>query len=194
MRKFLVILFIFALVASACSSAGKAVATVNGAPISLGDVEELAPSGGTVEIGAFNDNLRNLIVEQVVLQAAQQEWGLTIDAAAVDGRYDELVGTIDGDVDQYLSDKGITIGTLRHVAIQQLLGTAIDNQLSLQIGPISDADLQIAYEGAKQVQSNVCAHHILVDSEDAANTVIERINAGETFEAVATQVSTDPGS
>jgi len=190
-RKYLVLLFIVALVASACSGTGKAVATVNGVAITLGDVEALAPSSDTMDTATFDGNLRNLIVEQVVLQAAEQEWNLSFDATAVDDRYNEMVNSIDGDVDQYLSDNGITKGTLRHIAIQQLLGTAIDKQLSTQIGPISDADLQTAYEGAKQAQSNVCAHHILVATEDEANAVIDRINAGESFEDIAKELSID---
>ena len=40
---------------------------------------------------------------------------------------------------------------------------------------------------------NVTARHILVEDE-TANTVIERINGGEDFAAVAKEVSTDPGS
>lgn len=193
-RKSLLIFFVFALVASACAGSGNAVATVNGVAITLGDVEDLAPSGSTVEVATFNDNVRNLIVEQVVLQAAEQQFGLTIDATAIDTRYDELISTIDGDVDQYLADNGITAGTLRHVAIQQLLGSAINDQLSSQLGPVSDADLQTAYEGALQAQSNVCAHHILVETEEQANAVIDRINAGEAFEDIAAELSTDTGS
>ncbi|NIA24483.1 MAG: hypothetical protein GWP04_02820 [Gammaproteobacteria bacterium] len=194
MRKFLVLLFIVALVASACSGSGKAVATVNGVPISLAEVGELAPPSDTMDTTTFNDNLRNLIVEQVVLQAAEQEWSITMDSGAIDDRYDEMVNSIDGDIDEYLSGKGVTTATLRHVAIQQVLGAAIDEQLSAQIGPISDEDLQNAYEGAKQAQANVCVHHILVDTEEEANVVIDRINAGETFEDVAVEVSKDPGS
>ncbi len=194
MRKPLVLLFVFALIATACSGSGGTVATVNGTPITLSDIEALSPSGATVEVGAFNDNLRNLIVEQAVIQAAQQQWGVVIDEAAISARYDELVGTIEGDVDTYLADNNITAETLRHVAIQRLLGAAIDEQLSAQVGPVSDADLQVAYAAAKQSQSNVCAHHILVDTEDAANAVIDRIDAGELFEDVATEVSTDTGS
>jgi parvulin-like peptidyl-prolyl isomerase len=40
----------------------------------------------------------------------------------------------------------------------------------------------------------LCARHILVDSEAAADTVRERLDAGEDFAAVAAEVSTDPGS
>jgi len=193
-RKLLALVFIVALVASACSGSGKAVATVNGASITLGDVEALAPPSDTMDTATFNNNLRNLIVEQVVLQAARQEWDLSFDTATIDDQYNQLVSSVDGDVDQYLSDNGITTGTLRHVALQQLLGTAIDEQLSAQLGPISDADLQNAYEGAKEAQSNVCAHHILVATEDEANAVIDRINAGEAFEDIAKELSIDTNS
>jgi foldase protein PrsA len=192
-RKVLILLLVLAVAGTACAGGNKTVATVNGSEITLSDVQALAPSGGTVDTATFDSNLRNLVIEAVVLQAAEADWGLTIDQASIDSRYNDIVASIgtQADLQQYLSDNAITEDTLRHVALQQLLGTAIDDQLSTQIGPISDAELQGAYEGAKESQSTVCVHHILVASEDEANTVIDRLAAGEKFEDVATELSTD---
>lgn len=57
---------------------------------------------------------------------------------------------------------------------------------------IADDDAQTAIDDGSVTE--VCASHILVATEDEANAVIERIDGGEDFAAVAQEVSTDTGS
>ncbi len=197
MRKVLLLFFVLALVGSACSSGSKTVATVNGYEISLSDVQALAPSEGTVDTTTFDSNLRNLIIEKAVEQAAEQEWGLSVDQSAVDDKYNELltsIGSDDATIDAYLTSNSITRDTIRHVAIQQLLGSEINDKLSSQVTEPTDEELQAAYDANKDAQTTVCVHHILVDTEDEANQVIERLNNGESFADVAAEVSTDTTS
>ena len=197
MRKVLLLFFVLAVVGSACSSGSKTVATVNGYEISLSDVQALAPSDGTVDTATFDGNLRNLVIEKAVEQAAEQEWGVSIDQGAIDNKYNEIlasIGSDDATIDDYLSSNSITRDTIRHVAIQQLLGSAIDDQLASQVAEPTDEELQAAYDANKDAQTTVCVHHILVDTEDEANQVIDRLNNGESFADVAAEVSTDTNS
>lgn len=197
MRKLLLLFIVFAMLVTACSSGTKTVATVNGDQISLADVQALAPSDGSVDTATFDGDLRNLIIEKVVLQAAEQEWGMTIDQATIDDRYNQILSSLGADdtaIDKYLSDNSITRDTIRHVAIQQLLGDQITAKLSPQVTDPTDAELQAAYVTAEMQQANVCVHHILVATEEEANAVIDRLNAGESFSDVAAQVSTDTAS
>ncbi len=62
--------------------------------------------------------------------------------------------------------------------------------------PISDAAAQAKYEQIKAANSSneVHAHHILVDSEDQAKTLIGQIKAGAKFEDVAKKESKDTES
>ena len=62
--------------------------------------------------------------------------------------------------------------------------------------PISDAAAQAKYEQIKAANSTneVHAHHILVDSEDKAKTLIGQIKAGAKFEDVAKKESKDTES
>jgi len=196
-RKVLLLFFVLALVGSACSSGSKTVATVNGYEISLSDVQALAPSEGTVDTATFDGNLRNLIIEKAVEQAAEQEWGLGIDQNAVDTKYNDLlasIGSDDATIDAYLTSNSITRDTIRHVAIQQLLGAAIDDKLSAQVTEPTEEELQAAYDANKDAKTTVCVRHILVDTEEEANTVIDRLNNGESFADVAAEVSTDTAS
>ena len=62
---------------------------------------------------------------------------------------------------------------------------------------VTDEALQAAYDAqfaSVEPQTEWRARHILVASEEEANAVTERLNAGEDFAAVAQEVSTDTGS
>jgi parvulin-like peptidyl-prolyl isomerase len=50
------------------------------------------------------------------------------------------------------------------------------------------------YEGGPDASGLVCAAHILVDSRDEADEVVDRLESGEEFAPLAAEVSTDPGS
>jgi peptidyl-prolyl cis-trans isomerase C len=67
----------------------------------------------------------------------------------------------------------------------------------LVAGAVTDEALQAAYDAAvagMEPATEWNASHILVETEEEAQAVVERLNAGEDFAAVAQEVSTDPGS
>ncbi|WP_078429018.1 peptidylprolyl isomerase [Alkalihalobacterium alkalinitrilicum] len=61
---------------------------------------------------------------------------------------------------------------------------------SLMTQDIDEADM----ENIDESQIEVEASHILVEDEETANEVLDKINAGEDFEELATEYSTDTGS
>ena len=98
MRKLLLLFLVFAMLAvGACSGGAKTVATVNGDQITLADVQALAPSDGSIDTTTFDGNLQNLIIEKVLLQAAEQKWGLTLDQATIDDRYNQILSGLGAD-------------------------------------------------------------------------------------------------
>ncbi len=78
---------------------------------------------------------------------------------------------------------------------RNLLAGEVINDISMQ--DIGDAELQAAYEGifgGAEPEREFNASHILVDTEEEALAVLERIAAGEAFEDLAQELSKDPGS
>ncbi|MCP1168768.1 peptidylprolyl isomerase [Limimaricola litoreus] len=75
-----------------------------------------------------------------------------------------------------------------------LAGEAINAMMTEEV---SDEELQAAYDEAfadAEATKEYNASHILVETEEEAQAVMERLEAGEDFAEVAKEVSTDPGS
>ena len=197
MRKLVVLLVLFGLLGAACSGGGAIVATVNGTPITLAEVEEIRAESSAVSRDQFNQDLFLLIVEETVRQEAAAQFGIVADPATINTQFDQLIAGIEaqGPIDEYLANNGITEETVRHyVAFQQVMLPEIQGRLAELADPPDEEALQAAYEGLLPSLSTVCTRHILVATEDEANAVVDRLDAGEDFGDLAAELSIDTGS
>ena len=154
--------------AQSTASASDVVVTVNGTEITLGEMiiarNQLPAQYQQLPPEALFDGLVNQIVQQQVL------------ADTVDGTPERVEFALSNERRSLLAGE----------AVNALMGE----------GP-SDEELQAAYDEAfadVEPVTEYHARHILVDTQDEAMAVIERLNAGEDFDAVAQEVSTDTGS
>lgn len=195
MKKLAVLVLSLALAAAACAGGDAVVATVNGTDITLAEVEGLRPPTATVARQDFADDLFQLIVEELVRQGGA-ELGVVDDQAAVDAFYNDYVAGIEGQqtLAEFLEANNITEDTLRHFAFQQVYFPEVQAKILDQAGPISEEAIQGAYDQlAATDKTEVCTHHILVASEEEAQTVLDRLQE-EDFAALAGELSLDTGS
>lgn len=86
------------------------------------------------------------------------------------------------------AQRGVTLDEFKQqIYLSQLLKTLIESKLDT-----SDEALKAFYE--KDYFAPLEAQHILVETEDEAKAVIERLNKGEDFAALAAELSKDTGS
>ena len=145
-----------------------AVATVNGTDITLGEVllavRQLPPEYQQLPADVLFGGVIDQLVQQELLAQTVTEEPDILPMALANQRRSILANT----------------------AVAEVLATAV-----------TDEAVQAAYDetyGSAEPATEWNASHILVATEEEARAVIERLNAGEDFAAVAQEVSIDTGS
>jgi hypothetical protein len=169
-----------ALVASACASSDRDVlATVDGVEIT---VEQFEVAFSASSIGAGRDlasvrldsgdaaNILTNLVAIAAIRAPMAEFGV---------EFPILLGSGDANEQRIISDA-------LNVLADQLLG----------INAPGDEARVIAEQLAAMdpLDRPMCASHILSDDEAQSVEILARLDAGESFEDLASELSTDPGS
>ena len=152
--------------------AATVLATVDGTEITLGQVVAASGRMGDQMGGMPDDALLESMLQQMVDQALLAR---TVSSSIED---DPLAVTIE----------------LENGRRGLLAGSAIEAMLA---DPIAEEDLRAAYDeliAALEPAVEYSAAHILVASEDEANAIAARVEAGEAFADLASEASLDPGS
>jgi foldase protein PrsA len=172
------------------SQAGS-VATVNGQSISRETLyRRLAEDGG-------QKALQDLIVDELVSQEARKA-GVTVPAEAVQAELLKLKQRLGGE-EQYqqalVQTQMPEAKLLRDIQMQLITRQILAPRIAEQVTPEAVADYYAQNESQlRYPELQVRASHILVKTEGEAKDVLDRLEKGESFAAVAKSVSIDPGS
>jgi parvulin-like peptidyl-prolyl isomerase len=190
------VVVVLSIVAAACGGNNEVVASVNGVDIMRSQVEVLEPetSDGSIEAD-FIRFLSVIVTWNAISQAAADEFGVEPTDQEIDARLVELVaGQGNGaTLKEYLRQVDASEEGIRQFANQLIIQDAIRAEFS---DPTAITEDVISNEllNNRLAWTVVCASHILVATEDEAVAVITRLEAGEAFPDVATEVSTDTGT
>jgi len=183
----------FSVVAAGCTSADTA-ATVNDSAIPESDVLAIRVGNeGKTSVGAeeFRNDLSRLIFSEVMLMAAEDDFGLTgLDSPEARADYLATVGTQE---QQYLAsiveDPTLSDAALDVVVTQLVLRSEVRAALAAEEEVLLDV-----WQNNRNQLIEVCASHILVATEEEAETALARLEAGEDFAELANEVSLDTQS
>lgn len=159
----------------------------------LGDVARAPEEGDAQQRSVLAQFMSSLIVEDILTREADAR-GVEVAEADVDAELDSLLeeafGGDQAAFDDVVSQSGLTAEGVR----QQIRTTLLVERLTEDdLGGIevTDAEVQEIYD-AQFATGNVS--HILTETEEEAQAVLDRLESGEDFATVAAEVSLDTGS
>lgn len=137
--------------------------------------------------------LDQLIMDTLLVEAAEKE-GITTTDEILAEELQNFKSYMDTEEEykKFLEGYGMTEEYLKESLRKEYL---INHYLQIKIEELkpTDEELETLFNDLKMNQK-VRASHILVETEEEAKAVIERINKGENFEDLAKELSKDPGS
>jgi parvulin-like peptidyl-prolyl isomerase len=188
---------LFALVLTACGGGANAVAaTVDGEEITVGEVEALTDPGEepTIAKEMFAQLLGFAIQQRIVTIAAEEELGIVLSEEEIQEEADLIFESANPEGlsrEEFLASNQVTEELLQGVALQQLLDTKVREAFAADLEQPTQEDIDAVIAEAEALY---CASHILVATEAEANDILDRIDGGEEFADLATELSTDTGS
>lgn len=197
MKKLASLLVSFALVLTACGGGANAVAaTVDGEEITVGEVEALTDPGEepTIAKEMFAQLLGFAIQQRIVTIAAEEELGIVLSEEEIQEEADLIFESANPEGlsrEEFLASNQVTEELLQGVALQQLLDTKVREAFAADLEQPTQEDIDAVIAEAEALY---CASHILVATEAEANDILDRIDGGEEFADLATELSTDTGS
>lgn len=198
MKKLLSLVVLGALLIAACGGSSAVAATIDGQDVTVGEVEALIhDTGETVPVSNFAQFLSLQIQWNVITAAAEEDFGFSVTDDEVSAEADSLYEEFkleDQTREDFLAAGGVTEDFLTNVARQELL----NDQLSARFGEDNpdptEEEIAAKLNEVLAPLTNACVSHILVGTEDEANDVFTRLDDGEEFGALATELSTDTAS
>lgn len=206
-------IFVFSALLSGCGvSKEDSVAIVNGESISKSEFginfdinkkiyeNQLGTDIMSKDMGkgkTFEEELKqivldNIILEKIILQDAEKQ-KITIKDKEVKEAVDQFVASVGGQdkLKEFLKQNNMTEDYMENrMRVEMILDEYRDNFYATII---SDEDVKKQYEENKDLYVSIRASHILVETEEEAKEILNRINNGESFEDL-TKLSTEPGA
>jgi parvulin-like peptidyl-prolyl isomerase len=185
------------VVLAACGGrAGGVAATVNGVDIPVSEVQAMRISEEpTINKAAFAEDLTNAIINVAVVTAARDEFSIEPTSDEINVKKDELVTQLEASqgisIEDFFATQGLPIERLDVIANQQVIRDRLFEQFKAEAVPANDAEARLLLSSDPAGRTTACVRHILVPTEQEAIDAKARIDSGEDFAAVATEVGTD---
>ncbi len=130
----------------------------------------------------FQDQVLNQMIDTVLLRQLAAAEGITVDQEEIEAEVAQIRQQVEQgpgvtDWASFLAENSLTEENIRELVADQKLMEALTEQ-----------------HGGPRVVEQVHASHILVETEETGQEVLDKLAAGEEFGALAAEYSIDPGS
>lgn len=181
-----------ALLLAACGGAGGTeMARLGDSVVTEADLAALYESN-TVPIGdQMREALFRVVAKEILIDAMESELGITFDSDAAEAMYQELLSelaTAGLTPAEALGVEGAGNGMVRFNADLHIIRTAVVEQL------MSSPEVLDELFADPIATATVCVEHILVETQEEADAVLERLDDGEAFAEVSAEVTLDLGT
>lgn len=196
MPKFSFVLTIALVVAACGGGTGAVAATVNGVEITVAEVQAMRTTeSATIDKTTFASDLTDAIIDRAVVTAAREEFSIQPSQVEIDAKIQELTQQIEDaqgvSVEEFFASQNLPIERLAAIANQQVVRDKLFDEFEPDAVPATDADATLLLTSDTVGRTIGCVRHILLATEQEAIDAKARIDGGEDFAAVATEVGTD---
>ncbi|MDJ0498300.1 MAG: peptidylprolyl isomerase [Acidimicrobiia bacterium] len=196
MKRHLAFVAVLALVLAACSGSDSSAAVVNGSEITEEEVRSLVFAGEDLPDSEFTRLLDLAIQWTAVADAAEAGFGIDPTADEIAAEVDRVFSLQGAGLtrEEFLEAQNISEAGLDKYAAQLLIGEQVLAQLEADIPVATTEEANQLLLDDPAAWTEVCSAHILVATEEEASAVLERLDGGEDFAAIAIELSLDTGS
>lgn len=191
MRRTTIIAVVLAVTAAACSGGTQDVARVGETIITMDDIAAMYETSSIPVNEEFRTVLFRLMAVEALSEAYEEKFGASVDEAEVEELYTTYMGQLEQSgqtVGEVLGVEGASNEMMRFNAYLGVMQQSVIQSLAT-----SPENLDLIFNDGLSV-TEVCVRHILTATEDELNAAAERLDAGEDFATVATEVSLDTGT
>lgn len=213
-KRIIAAIIVLGLVAAWAGCGGlprSAVAEVNGKVITRQDLDEAIsqyqqqygdqgfPQEGTDEYKQLEQQLVQRLVDEEILWMEADKMDITVTDDEIQEKIDTATQQAGGEdqLQQALDSANMTMDSFKENIRKSLLFQKLYPEITKDAKDVTDEEARAYYDqNPDQFQQPEMRQvsHILVATEDEANQVKARLDAGEDFATVAQEVSIDPGS
>ncbi len=181
---------------AACSGSNSSAAVVNGSEITEEEVRSLVFAGEDLPDSEFTRLLDLAIQWTAVADAAEAGFGIDPTADEIAAEVDRVFSLQGAGLtrEEFLEAQNISEAGLDKYAAQLLIGEQVLAQLEADIPVATTEEANQLLLDDPAAWTEVCSAHILVATEEEASAVLERLDGGEDFAAIAIELSLDTGS
>lgn len=150
---------------------------------------------GKKYIDFAKEELLNSLIDETILLKKAADLGVIASQEQVNEEIEYIKQMFESDKEykDYLAAQGITEDYVINNVRKRMIINNLINEVTKSMD-VPEDELRAAYNSMKSSFISVKASHILMENQDEAKKILERAKAGEDFNKLAAEFSTDPSA